>query len=81
MNLNPKDVETCLQKYAIFHVIKTWEEARRADAFPTYIKKLLQNPDLSWRLEKKAGKAGWTLYQMENGQKGRSFDLYPKQQK
>ncbi len=80
LNLNPKDVETCLQKYAIFHVIKTWEEARRADAFPTYIKKLLQNPDLSWRLEKKAGKDGWTLYQMENGQKGRSFDLYPKQQ-
>ncbi|MDM8253567.1 hypothetical protein QUW52_03710 [Phocaeicola barnesiae] len=80
LKVGQKDVESCPQKYAIFNVIKTWEEARRADAFPTHIKKLLQNPDLSWRLEKKVGKDGWTLYQMENGQKGRSFDLYPKQQ-
>ena len=79
LNLNPKDVENCPDKYAIFNAIKTWEEARRADAFPTHIKKLLQNPDLSWRLEKKVGKDGWTLYQMENGQKGHSFELYPKQ--
>lgn len=79
LNLNPKDVETCPDKYAIFNAIYTWEEARRADAFPTSIKRLLQNPSLSWRLEKKVGKNGWTLYQMENGQKERSFDLYPKQ--
>ncbi|WP_233567329.1 hypothetical protein [Parabacteroides sp. AM58-2XD] len=49
-----------------------------ADAFPTHIRKMLQNPALSWRLEKKADNSGWTLYQMENGQKGRSFDLYAK---
>lgn len=79
LNLNPKDVETCPDKYAIFNAIYTWEEARRADAFPTSIKRLLQNPSLSWRLEKKVGKNGWTLYQMKNGQKERSFDLYPKQ--
>ena len=76
LNLNPKDVETCSDKYAIFNAIYTWEEARRADAFPTYIKKLLQNPDLSWRLEKKTD--GWTLYQMKNGEKERSFDLHAK---
>lgn len=77
--IGQKDVESCPQKYAIFRVIRTWEEARRADAFPTYIKKMLQDPSLSWRLEKKEGKEGWTLYQMVNGQKGNSFDLYPKQ--
>lgn len=77
--ISQKDVESCPQKYAIFHVIKTWEEARRADAFPTYIKKMLQDPSLSWRLEKKEGeKEGWTLYQMVNGQKDKSFDLSPK---
>ena len=77
--IGQKDVESCPQKYAIFRVIRTWEEARRADAFPTNIKKMLQDPSLSWRLEKKEGKEGWTLYQMVNGQKGKSFDLYPKQ--
>ena len=80
LNLNPKDVETCPDKYAIFQAINTWEEARRADAFPTHIKKLLQNPELSWRLEKKEGNDGWTLYQMKNGQKERAFDLHTKQQ-
>ena len=75
MTLGQKDVESCPQKYAIFHVIRTWEEARRANAFPTYIRKMLQNPALSWRLETKADNSGWTLYQMENGKKVRSFDL------
>lgn len=75
MTLGQKDVESCPQKYAIFNVIRTWEEARRADAFPTYIKKMLQDPALSWRLETKADNSGWTLFQMENGEKVRSFDL------
>ena len=74
-----KDVESCPQKYAIFNVIRTWEEARRAGALPTHIKKLLQNPALSWRLEKMDGKDGWTLYQMEDGEKVRSLELYPRQ--
>ena len=79
LKIGQKDVESCPQKYAIFNVIRTWEEARRADAFPTHIKKLLQDPKLSWRLEKKADGTGWTLYQMENGQKGRAYDLQAKQ--
>lgn len=79
LKVGQKDVESCPQKYAIFNVIRTWEEARRANAFPTHIKKLLQNPALSWRLEKMNGKDGWTLYQMEDGKKVRSFELYPKQ--
>lgn len=75
LNVSQKDVESCPQKYAIFNVIKTWEDARSANAFPTHIRKLLQNPELSWRLEEKPNQKGWTLYQMNNGQKGTSFDL------
>lgn len=78
LTIGQKDVESCPQKYAIFHVIRTWEEARRANAFPADIRKLLQNPALSWRLEKKVDTHSWILYQMENGQKGRSFDLQPQ---
>lgn len=75
LRLGQKDVESCPQKYAIFNAIRTWEEARRANAFPTHIRKLLQNPALSWRLEKKADAAGWTLHRMEEGKKVESFDL------
>lgn len=79
LKLGQRDVESCPQKYAIFKAIRTWEDARAADAFPNSIKKMLRNPSLSWRLEKNSDNAGWTLYQMENGQKGRSFQLLPKQ--
>lgn len=73
-----KDVESCPQKYAIFNVVRTWEEARRADAFPTHIRKMLQNPSLSWRLEDNKERTGWVLYRMEGGAKVQSFDLYSK---
>lgn len=80
LNLNPGEVEDCPDKYAIFHAIRVWEEARRADAFPTAVKKLLQDPALSWRLERNEDEGGWTLYQMADGQPvGRSFALIPKQ--
>lgn len=75
LRLGQKDVESCPQKQAIFNVIRTWEEARRADAFPTHIRKMLQNPALSWRLEKKADNSGWILYQIDKGRKVSSFDL------
>ena len=77
-NIGQKDVESCPQKYAIFRTVRTWEEARRANAFPTHIRKLLQNPSLSWRLEKKADAEGWTLYRMEKGQKVEVFELQPR---
>lgn len=73
--IGQKDVESCPQKYEIFKVVRTWEEARRADAFPTYVRKLLQDPKLSWRLVERDDHDGWTLYQMDNGQKVRSFEL------
>lgn len=77
LKVSQKDVEKCPHKYAIFNVIRTWEEARRAGAFPTHIRKLLQNPELNWRLERKANQDGWTLYRLENGAKVQQFDLYP----
>ncbi len=78
MKLGQKDVESCPQKYAIFRVIRTWEEARRANAFPTSIRRLLQNPQLSWRLERHPDGDGWLLYQMEHGTKGQTYHLVPR---
>lgn len=77
LKVSQNDVEKCKDKYAIFNAIRTWEEARRAGAFPTHIRKLLQNPKLNWRLESKADRSGWTLYRLENGNKVQSFNLYP----
>lgn len=78
LRINQNDVEKCPQKYAIFKVIKTWERARRADAFPAHIKRLLQDASLSWRLEEGADGNSWTLYQMEDGRKVRSYELHGK---
>ena len=78
MTLGQKDVESCPQKYAIFRVVRTWEEARRANAFPTHIRRLLQNPQLSWRLERHPDGDGWLLYQMDHGKKGQTYHLVPR---
>lgn len=75
LSIGQNDVESCPQKYQIFRVIRTWEEARRADAFPASVKKLLQNPAFNWRLEKKADGTGWNLYRLENGKCVQTFDL------
>jgi len=78
LRINQNDVEKCPQKYAIFKVIRTWGRARRADAFPAHIKRLLQDASLSWRLEEGADGNSWTLYQMEDGRKVRSYELHGK---
>ena len=75
LKISQKDVESCPQKYAIFDVIRTWEEARRAGAFPSYIRKLLRDPSLNWRLKEKPGESGWTLCRLEDGKVVQSFDL------
>ncbi|MBX2944179.1 MAG: hypothetical protein KF860_17760, partial [Cyclobacteriaceae bacterium] len=69
MQLNQKDVESCKQKEAIFHVIRTWEDARAANAFPSYIRKQLSDPSRSWRLEPGKKTGIWILYEMINGSK------------
>ena len=37
--INQKDVESCSQKDQIFAAIRTWEDARHANAFPRAIKR------------------------------------------
>lgn len=67
LKVSQKDVESCPYKYQIFNVIKTWEAARRANAFPEHIKQLLRNPKLSWRLANGSTPHTWTLYQLDHG--------------
>lgn len=68
LQLNQKDVESCPQKEAIFSVIRTWEDARAANAFPRRIKMQLADPQRNWRLEAKDANT-WVLYEMINGSK------------
>lgn len=69
LRLNQKDVESCPQKEAIFKVIRTWEDARAANAFPRWVKTKLADPAYSWRLEAGNDKNTWTLYRMVKGNK------------
>lgn len=68
LQLNQKDVESCPQKKAIFSAIRTWENARAANAFPRRIKMQLTDPKRSWRLEANDANT-WVLYEMINGSK------------
>ncbi|NQU54136.1 MAG: hypothetical protein HQ522_16535 [Bacteroidetes bacterium] len=63
--LNQKDVESCPQKAGIFKAIRTWEDARAANAFPRNVKKLLANPAKDWMLEELDNDT-WILYQKIN---------------
>lgn len=78
LKLSQKDVERCPQKYAIFKAIRTWEDARSADAFPRQLKKLLMNPAYTWHLEKREAANEWTLHEMKNGQSIRTYALKGK---
>ena len=68
LQLNQKDVESCPQKEAIFNAIRTWENARAANAFPRSIKMQLADAKRSWRLETKDANT-WVLFEMINGSK------------
>jgi hypothetical protein len=74
--LNQEDVENCPQKDAIFKVIRTWEDARAANAFPRGVRKLLGDPTMTWTLEEGINKDSWILYELKDGKKKRQFDLY-----
>ncbi len=67
LKLSQKDVESCPQKYEIFRTIRTWEDARSADAFPRSVKKLLMLPELTWHLEASGKKNQWILYLLDKG--------------
>lgn len=73
--INQEDVESCPQKDGIFKAIRTWEDARRANAFPRQLKKLLRDPSYDWRLEAGVDGNTWTLYRLVNGDKVESFVL------
>jgi len=64
--LNQQDVESCSNKEAIFSVIRTWEDARAADAFPRWVKKELRDPTQSFHLEE-LNKDQWNLYKVNKG--------------
>ena len=74
LSINQKDVESCPQKQAIFSAIRTWEEARAANAFPRSVRKMLTNPAYDWRLVAK-DQNNWTLNRLNNGTIVESFDL------
>jgi hypothetical protein len=73
--LNQKDVESCPQKHAIFKEIRTWEDARAADAFPRNIKKLLTDPKKNWTLQEGKSKDSWILYELKDGKIYKSYLL------
>lgn len=77
LRIGQNDVESCPQKYAIFEAIRTWEEARRADAFPEAVRRRLQDPSLSWRLRRN-DEGGWTLMRLENGLPCERIALKPR---
>jgi len=64
--LNQKDVESCPRKDAIFKVIRTWEDARAANAFPRLIKKQLADPGKDWDLVEIDNNT-WKLFELKNG--------------
>ncbi len=64
LQLNQKDVESCPQKYAIFKAIRTWENARAANAFPRWVKKELVNPSNQFHLEE-VNPNTWQLYKTD----------------
>ncbi len=65
-----------LEKDAIFEVIRTWEDARAANAFPRKVKKLLANPENNWTLKKGETTDTWILYELVNDEKVKSYALH-----
>lgn len=61
LTLNQKDVESCPEKEKIFTAIRTWENARAANAFPRWVKKELMDATQSFHLEETDGN-NWNLY-------------------
>jgi len=64
LKLSQKGVESCPQKDAIFKAIRTWEDARAANAFPNWVKENLADPSQSFHLET-VDANNWTLYRTD----------------
>jgi hypothetical protein len=66
LTLNQKDVESCPQKEAIFKAIRTWENARAANAFPRMLKKALAVSTRQFHLEQIDNNT-WKLFEVKDG--------------
>lgn len=75
LSLSQKDVESCPQKDKIFKAIRTWEDARAANAFPSYIKVMLAKPENNWHLEAGPDKDTWVLSSLVDGKQKASYLL------
>lgn len=73
--LNQKDVESCPQKNEIFKAIRTWEDARTANAFPRWVKTELANPSLSFHLEAVDANT-WDLYKTNRDGSGKKLFVH-----
>lgn len=76
LRINQDAVESCPQKYQIFQAIRTWESARRANAFPRHLRKMLMSPAYDWHLENGVDADSWVLHRMEDGQSVETFNLH-----
>lgn len=73
LQLNQKDVESCPQKDAIFKAIRTWENARSANAFPRWVRKQLADPANQFHLVE-LGSDTWQLFKTDrDGRNRRPF--------
>tara|TARA_R100001369_G_scaffold76278_1_gene105409 strand:- start:5868 stop:8144 length:2277 start_codon:yes stop_codon:yes gene_type:complete len=77
LKLNQNDVESCPEKYEIFKVIRTWQKAREANAFPRELKKLLVKADRNWELEQ-IDQDNWSLYPVVDKKRGAVIKLSRK---
>lgn len=75
LKVNQQDVESCPQKDRIFQAIRTWEDARAANAFPRHIRKMLRNPAYNWRLEALGDGDSWVLHRLEGQEKRENYLL------
>ncbi|MBN2661989.1 MAG: hypothetical protein JXR54_12030 [Tannerellaceae bacterium] len=75
LSIDQNDVEKCPQKEAIFNAIKTWQDARKANAFPRNIRIMLMNLAFDWHLEKDIQPDSWVLFRMQNGKEVEKFML------
>jgi hypothetical protein len=66
LKLSEKSVESCPKKHEIFSAIKTWENARAANALPRGIKKWLTDPNRHFHLEQ-INNDRWKLYEVKEG--------------
>ncbi|MNY48172.1 hypothetical protein D3C86_1834840 [compost metagenome] len=66
-------MEACTEKYAIFKAIRTWENARAANAFPRWVKKQLADPANQFHLEE-LDQNTWKLYKTDlDGRNAKPF--------